>query len=42
MGVGLLDLNRLQIVEFDAWAEQLEKVQKQRDKAAREAKQSGR
>jgi hypothetical protein len=33
----LLDLDRLKLSEFEAWANVLENVQKQRDQEAREA-----
>jgi hypothetical protein len=49
LGVGLLDLNRLTVVEFEAWAKQLDKVREEREaekrqaeREAREAKRNGR
>jgi hypothetical protein len=42
LGVGLLDLNRLTVVEFEAWADQLDKVRKELEREVREAKRNGR
>lgn len=42
LGLNLHDLDSLPLLEFEAWADALEKLQKKREKEAREAQRANR